>query len=138
MITTLYVRVWMTAKKATWRLRHPVLTSEHLLYACLRLHDQRHWSLCRDLPVTAENVWSHLQQNQPLVEASEDFYGVSIRVSSKVGLEGAESEAAHRGHSYTGTERLIISLLSESEGPVRSLLDACKVGASRASHEPPK
>jgi hypothetical protein len=85
MITTRYVQVWMLAKKAMWRLRHPMLTSEHLLYACLRLHDQRHWELRRDLPVTGEIVWAHLKQNSPS-EPSEDFFGVQLGVSAKAAL----------------------------------------------------
>jgi ATP-dependent Clp protease ATP-binding subunit ClpA len=123
MITTRYVQVWMMAKRAMWRLRHRSLTSEHLLYACLRLHDERHWELCRDLPVTAEAVWSHLKQNPPS-EASEDFSGVQLGVSAKTALERAEAGAAQQRHSMTGTNSLMRALLSESVGPVRSLLDA--------------
>src|SRR5947208_3565472 len=122
MITTRYVQVWMMAKRAMWRLRHPLLTSEHLLYACLRLHDQRRWPLCTDLPVSAETVWTHLKQNPPS-EASEDFSGVQLGVSAKAAFERAETEAAQHGHSVTGTESLMRALLSESAGPVRSLLD---------------
>jgi ATP-dependent Clp protease ATP-binding subunit ClpA len=123
MITTSYVKVWMMAKKAMWRLRHPVLTSEHLFYACLRLNDQRHWELCRNLPVTAATVWSHLKENPPS-EAGEDFSGVRLGASAKAALERAEVEAAQRGHSATGTDGLMRALLAESDGPVRSLLAA--------------
>ncbi len=137
MITPLYLRVWMTAKTAARRLRHPVVTSEHLFYACLRLHDQRHWALCRNLPVTAESVWFHLKQNPPS-EASEDFAGVRLGVSAKVALERAESEAAQRGHTMTGSESLMRALLSESAGPVRSLLDARQTAAFDSSYASPK
>jgi ATP-dependent Clp protease ATP-binding subunit ClpA len=113
----------MRAKAAARRLRHPVVTSEHLFYACLRLHNQRHWDICRDLPVTAESVWSHLQQNPP-AEESEDFSGVPLGISAKAALERAESEASQRHHKATGTESLMRALLSESVGPVRSLLDS--------------
>jgi ATP-dependent Clp protease ATP-binding subunit ClpA len=130
MITSRYVQVWMLAKRAMWRLRHPMLTSEHLLYACLRLHDQCHWELCRDFPVTAEAVWAHLKQNAPS-EPSADFFGVPLGVSAKTALEQAEAEgeSAQRGHRMTGTQ------LSESAGPVRSLLDANKAATSEARHE---
>jgi len=100
-----------------------MVTSEHLFYACLRLHDQRHCALHRNLPVTAETVWSHLKQNPPS-ETSEDFSGVQLGDSGKVALERAVSEAAQRGCSVTGTDSLMRALLSETEGPVRSLLDA--------------
>jgi hypothetical protein len=85
------IAVW---KAAARHLRHPVVTSEHLFYACLRLHDQRHWEICRNLPVTAEIVWSHLQQHVPS-EISEDFCGVPLGISAKVAFERAETEACN-------------------------------------------
>ncbi len=132
MITPSYLGVWMKAKATAWRLRHPAINSAHLLYACLRLHDQRHWARCRNLPVTAEVVWSHLKKNPPFTEADEDFYGVRLGVSAKLALERAEAEAKQRGSPTTGTNSLMRALLSESEGPVRSLLDATRVAPSEA------
>ena len=126
MITTRYVQVWMMAKRAMWRLRHPMLTSEHLLYACLRLHDQRQWDLCRDLPVTAESVWSHLKQSRPS-EVSEDFSGVQLGISAKTALERAEAEPCQYRHRMTGVNALMRALLAETEGPIRSLLDEAKL-----------
>jgi ATP-dependent Clp protease ATP-binding subunit ClpA len=137
MITTRYVKVWLLAKRAMWRLRHPVLTSEHLFYACLRLHDQRHWELCRDLPVTAETVWSHLKQNSPS-EVSEDFFDMRLGVSAKAALERAEVEAAKRGHSVTSTDGLMRALLAESDGPVHSLLATARPVTSEVIYETPQ
>jgi ATP-dependent Clp protease ATP-binding subunit ClpA len=122
-VTLLYLKTWTTAKVAARRLRHPIVTSEHLLYACLRLHDQRHWELCRGLPVTAEVVWSHLRQNPPS-EASEDFAGVLLGQSAKAAFERAEAEVATYHNRTIGTESLMRALLAEPEGPVRSLLDS--------------
>lgn len=100
-----------------------MLTSEHLLYACLRLHDQRHWDLVRDLPVTAETVWAHLKENKPS-EPSEDFYSVQLGVSAKAAFERAEAEVARQRRRMTGTHNLMRALLSEREGLVCSLLAA--------------
>jgi ATP-dependent Clp protease ATP-binding subunit ClpA len=122
----------MMAKQAMWRLKNPLLTSEHLLYACLRLHDQRHWELCRNLPVTAETVWNHLKQNPPS-EESEDFSGVRLGVSAKTALERAETDAAQHGDSITGSGNLMRALLSESSGPVRALLSTSGATKSEAS-----
>ena len=119
----------MKAKGAARKLHHPCITSEHLLYARLRLHDQRHWALCRDLSVNAESVWSHLEGHVPAAETFEDFHGVPLGASAKAALERAESEATRRGTGTTGTESLMNALLSEKAGPVRSLLDANKDAA---------
>jgi ATP-dependent Clp protease ATP-binding subunit ClpA len=108
------------------RLRHPVLTSEHLFYACLRLHDQPHWELTRHLPVTAATVWSHLRESPPVVEPSEEYFSVRLGASAKAAIERAEIETAKLGHSSTGTNGLMRALLAESDGPVRSLLDAAR------------
>jgi hypothetical protein len=132
MITTGYVQVWMMAKRAMWRLRHPMLTSEHLLYACLRLYDQRNWELCRDLPVTAESVWSHLKQNPPS-ELSGDFSGVRLGISAKAALERAESELGQHRLRMTGANALMRALLAETDGPIRSLLDEAKVVGSNTT-----
>jgi ATP-dependent Clp protease ATP-binding subunit ClpA len=137
MITPLYLRTWMMAKGAARRLGHPVVTSEHLFYACLRLHDQRHWTICRDLPVTAKAVWSHLRESSP-PEASEDFAGVRIGISAKAALEQAESESCWGGHSITGTESLMRALLSEREGPVRSLLGNNALATTGPDDERPR
>ena len=137
MITTDYVKVWMKAKRAMWRLRHPVLTSEHLFYACLRLHDQR-WELIRHLPVTAATVWSHLRDSPPLLEVSEEFYTVRLGASAKAALERAEVEAVQRGHTMTGTHALMRALLTESDGPVRSLLAAARPVTSEVIYETPQ
>ena len=107
-----------------WRLKHPVLSSEHLLYACLRLHDQRHWELCRELPVTLQSVWDHLREAPPFVEVSEQFYSVRLGASAKAAFELAESETARAG--MTGTNALMRALLAENEGPVRCLLDTAR------------
>jgi Clp amino terminal domain, pathogenicity island component len=115
------------AKAAMWRLKHPVLTSEHLLYACLRLHDQRHWELCRDLPVTFQFVWAHLREGPPFLEASEEFYSVRLGASAKAAFERAESETSRSG--IIGTGALMRALVAESEGPVRSLLDVARSSA---------
>jgi hypothetical protein len=88
--------------------------------------------------VTAQTVWSHLKQNPPLSETSEDFHGVPLGVSAKSALGRAESEAAQRGGSVTGTHSLMRALLSESEGPVRSLLETTKVVTPEVRHETPK
>jgi ATP-dependent Clp protease ATP-binding subunit ClpA len=138
MITTSYVQVWIMAKKARRRLGHPVLTSEHLFFACLRLHDQRHWDICRHLPVDVLSVWSHLQETPPSTEPSEDFLGVTLGVSAKTALERAESEAARHGHSMTGTNNLMRALLAESEGPVHSLLAAAKAASAEVAHKAPQ
>ncbi len=127
MITPAYLRVWMTAKNAARRLRHRVVTSEHLFYACLHLHSQRDWALSRDLPVTAQTVWSHLKLNPPS-ESYEDFCGVPLGVSAKLAFERAEIEAA--GRRVIGTESLMRALLSEPAGPVRSLLDSHRTATS--------
>lgn len=127
----------MLAKGTMWRLGHPMLTSEHLLYACLRLHDQPHWELCQGLPVNAETVWSHLQQNPPS-EVSEDFGGVQLGASARAALQRAEVEATQRGHAATGTDGLMRALLAESVGPVHSLLAAAKPVASEVIRETPQ
>jgi len=136
MITPLYLKTWITAKAAARRLRHPVVTSEHLLYACLRLHDQRHWELCRGLPVTADIVWSHLRQNPPS-EKSEDFAGVPLGLSAKAAFERAEAEVATHQNRTVGTQSLMRALLSEPCGPVRVLLDSCRAVTSHTSDESP-
>jgi len=125
----------MLAKRAMWRLKHPVLTSEHLLYACLRLHDQRHWELTRDLPVTYQSVWDHLKKGHPFAEASEEFYSVRLGASAKAALERAESETAQSG--ITGTGSLMRALLAENEGPVRGLLDAARTPYNESLHPQP-
>jgi ATP-dependent Clp protease ATP-binding subunit ClpA len=136
MITPLYLKTWITAKTAARRLRHPMVTSEHLLYACLRLHDERHWELCRGLPVTADIVWSHLQQNPPS-EKSEDFAGVPLGLSAKAAFERAEAEAATHHSRTIGTESLMRALLSEPGGPVRGLLDSYHAVTPHTSDESP-
>jgi ATP-dependent Clp protease ATP-binding subunit ClpA len=133
MITPLYLKTWMTAKAAARRLRHPMVTSEHLLYARLRLHDQRHWELCRGLPVTADIVWSHLRQNPPS-ERSEDFAGVPLGSSAKAAFERAEAEVAPHQNPTVGTENLMRALLSELDGPVRVLLNSVTARPSDESH----
>src|SRR6266446_6445766 len=123
MITPHYLKVWTVAKKAQWRLRHPVLTSEHLLFACLSLIDPR-FDICKKLPVNANSVWDHLRDNPPVEEASEDICGLRLGVSAKAALDRADSEAAKHGWVATGSASLLLALLAESEGPVRTLLDA--------------
>jgi hypothetical protein len=85
MLTSRYIQASMLAKSAMWRLRHPVLTSEHLFYACLRVNSQHHWNLCEDLPVTAEAVWSHLKESPPWSERSEEFYKRATRCLGQSG-----------------------------------------------------
>jgi ATP-dependent Clp protease ATP-binding subunit ClpA len=136
MITPLYLKTWTTAKAAAQRLHHRVVTSEHLLYACLRLHDQRRWDLARGLPVTADDVWFHLKQIPPS-EGSEDFVGVPLGLSAKAAFERAEAYVAAHHNRTVGTESLMRALLSESQGPLRSLLDSRRTATPDACDESP-
>jgi len=90
-----------------------------------------------DLPVTAEVVWSHLKESPPWNESSEEFYSVQLGASAKAALERAEIEAVKHRHWGTGTNALMRALLAESDGPVRSLLNAAGCADSQTSYEKP-
>jgi len=135
MITPGYTSVWTLAKKAARQLGHPVLTSEHLFYACLRLHNQRYWDLARRLPVTAKSVWAHLKESPPFSEPSEDFGTVKLGVSAKAALDRAEIEAGNQDHPIMGTNGLMRALLEEKDGPVHSLLEAVQSTTCKSTHE---
>jgi hypothetical protein len=72
------------------------------------------------------------------MENSEDFCGVRLRVSAKAAPQKAESEPTANTHHITGAENLMEALISESEGPVRSLLDASMCAASCMGSQNPR
>jgi ATP-dependent Clp protease ATP-binding subunit ClpA len=123
MLTPQYLRVWSLAKAAAARLRHPMVTSEHLLYACLRLHDQKNWAIARELPVSAASVWRHLRDSDAPSEECVLFHSVHLARSAQRALDAAEATLTPSAGRPVGTRALMAALLSEKNGPVRSLLD---------------
>jgi ATP-dependent Clp protease ATP-binding subunit ClpC len=111
------------AQEEARTLKHGHIGTEHLLLGLLREHDGVAGQVLESFDISLERVRGEVVRivgvGQDAVAGQMPFTPDSKRV-----LEQSSREALSRGHSYIGTEHLLLALLTLGEGvPTRILLD---------------
>jgi ATP-dependent Clp protease ATP-binding subunit ClpC len=105
------------AHEETLALGHSTLGSEHLLLGLMREEDGPAGRVLRDLGVGIEHM-------RALIPASEELHGsesagghqTPFSADATATLQLALNEAMTLGHSYVGTEHLLLAVARESDG----------------------
>ena len=90
------------------------------------------FSVLRKLGFTLESLRQHIIAVGPGSEQPQAVCGFAVGTSAARALSRAAHEAAGMSHTYTGTEHLLLGLLSEPSGGAAELFATHKVNIFKA------
>lgn len=111
---------------------HPAVGSQHLVLGLFLLGGGVHFSVLRHLGFTAESLRRDIVALGPTLENTQTISDFVFGSSAAQAVERAGQEAAAMSHTYTGTEHILLGLLSERSGGAASLFAAQKVDVAKA------
>ena len=109
-------RVIMLAREESSRLRHDYIGTEHLLLGLLREGSGVAIAIIQSLGFSVERVKKEVEKLAPSGGGTLILGEPPFTPKAKKGLELAIEEAQAMGHSYVGTEHLLLGLIREGEG----------------------
>ena len=113
------------ARKEAENLNHGYIGTEHLLLGLLKQGQGLALKVLQELKVDIENVYEAIktafsEDNNSLQNLKKEPIPVTPRVKKVLNL--AEKESKKMGHTYIGTEHLLLGLLKEAEGVAAKIL----------------
>jgi hypothetical protein len=115
------------AKASLVRFNHTHVTSAHLVLGLLELHGGVAVNALRNFGVSLEIVENYLsaRRSSPGDALAQD--GSPAGKSAQVACQRAEAQAARFGHTYVGTEHLLLAILLENAGEAADLFASLHV-----------
>jgi ATP-dependent Clp protease ATP-binding subunit ClpC len=111
---------------------HPSVGSQHLVLGLFLLEGGVHFSVLRQLGFTTESLRGEIAALGPTAGSTKEVCGFVFGISAAEALERADQEAAAMSHTYTGTEHILLGLLSEESGGAARLFSARNVNVVEA------
>jgi len=127
-------RVLTTAQEEARQLNHNYIGTEHLLLGLVREEEGVAAKILTNLGVTLTKVRSAVE----FIIGHGEKPGTNetgLTPRAKRVIELAIDEARNLGHSYIGTEHLLLGLLREGEGVAAGVLDSLGINLERARAE---
>jgi ATP-dependent Clp protease ATP-binding subunit ClpC len=115
-------KIIIYAKEEAERRQNDYLGTEHLLLAVLREEDSLPVAILKKMGLTIEDLRMEIERNLPLGNNILTFGDVPFTPRAKKVLELAVEEARLLGHSYIGSEHLLLGLVREDEGIAGKIL----------------
>jgi ATP-dependent Clp protease ATP-binding subunit ClpC len=120
-------RALHSAKVEARSLGHPCVGSQHLVLGLFLLGSGVHFSVLQELGFSADSLRRSIMAAGPVAEQTQGVGGFLFGSSAAHALERASQQAAAMSHTYTGTEHILLGLLSEESGGAADLFAAHKV-----------
>ena len=114
------------------RLGHPCLGSQHLVLGLFLLGSGVHFSVLRRLGFKVESLRQHIVAIGLVSEPTQTVSGFTLGISGARVLERAAQQAAAMAHTYTGTEHVLLGLISEESGGAANLLALQEADVAKA------
>jgi ATP-dependent Clp protease ATP-binding subunit ClpC len=95
-------------------LGHSRVSSQHIVFGLFQLGSGVHFSILRKLGFTSDSLRRAILAEPPVGPGSPA--DPTFDLSASAALKRAEEEAIALGHGYTGTEHMLLALLSEEHG----------------------
>lgn len=115
-------KIIIYAKEEAERRQNDYLGTEHLLLAVLREEDSLPVAILKKMGLSIEDLRMEIERNLPLGNNILTFGDVPFTPRAKKVLELAVEEARLLGHSYIGSEHLLLGLVREDEGIAGKIL----------------
>lgn len=114
-------KVLMLAQEEARRLNYPYVGTEHLLLGLISEGEGIAAKVLRDMGIKLDTVRQEVERTIESVEAMA-VGEISFTPRSKKVLELSFDEARKLGHSYIGTEHILLGLIKEAEGVAATVL----------------
>jgi ATP-dependent Clp protease ATP-binding subunit ClpC len=115
-------KIIIYAKEEAEKRNNDYLGTEHLFLAILREEDSLPMLILKKLGLSAEELRIEIERNLPSSVGTPTFGDIPFTPRAKKVLELAVEEARLLGHSYIGSEHLLIGLIREEEGIAGKIL----------------
>jgi ATP-dependent Clp protease ATP-binding subunit ClpC len=115
-------KIIIYAKEEAEKRQNDYLGTEHLFLAILREEDSLPMMILKKLGLSAEELRIEIERNLPSGVSAPTFGDIPFTPRAKRVLELAVEEARLLGHSYIGSEHLLIGLIREEEGIAGKIL----------------
>jgi ATP-dependent Clp protease ATP-binding subunit ClpC len=115
-------KIIIYAKEEAERRQNDYLGTEHLLLAILREEDSLPVAILKKMGLSIEELRMEIERNLPLGNNILTFGDVPFTPRAKKVLELAVEEARLLGHSYIGSEHLLLGVVREDEGIAGKIL----------------
>ncbi len=115
-------RVIIYAKEEAERRQNDYLGTEHILLAILREEDSLPVVILKKMGLSVEELRIEIERNLPTGSNVLTFGDIPFTPRAKKVLELAVEEARLLGHSYIGSEHLLIGVIREDEGIAGKIL----------------
>jgi ATP-dependent Clp protease ATP-binding subunit ClpC len=115
-------KIIIYAKEEAERRQNDYLGTEHLLLAILREEDSLPVAILKKMGLSIEDLRMEIERNLPLGNNILTFGDVPFTPRAKKVLELAVEEARLLGHSYIGSEHLLLGVVREDEGIAGKIL----------------
>jgi len=127
-------RVLTLAQEEARHFNHNYIGTEHILIGLVREDEGVAAKVLIDMGVSLSKVRSAVEFI--IGRGEKPTTGeIGLTPGAKKVIELAIDEARHLGHSYIGTEHLLLGLLREGEGVAARVLDSFEVTRERAQAE---
>jgi ATP-dependent Clp protease ATP-binding subunit ClpC len=125
-------RVLKMAEEEARRYSHNYMGQEHILLGLVREHEGIAAVVLSTLGVNEDRVRAHVEY--VVGHGDRSFGGTCLPLTqrAKQALELAVNEAEDLGHSYVGTEHLLLGILREGTGVGSAMLERMDVDLERA------
>ncbi len=115
-------KIIIYAKEEAERRQNDYLGTEHLLLAILREEDSLPVAILKKMGLSIDELRMEIERNLPLGNNIITFGDVPFTPRAKKVLELAVEEARLLGHSYIGSEHLLLGVVREDEGIAGKIL----------------
>jgi ATP-dependent Clp protease ATP-binding subunit ClpC len=128
--------VLRTANAESARLKHEYISTEHMLLALTRERQGVALAVLQHFGVDVEALAALVDSSvRPGLAAAPDSVQRPYTSRAKRVLELSRDAATSLGHSYIGTEHLLLGLLDEQRGIAAQLLNSVGVSSDNARRE---
>lgn len=128
-------KVVVLAKEEAGRLNHDYIGTEHLLLGLIREGQGVGAVVLEDLGVDAENIIFMIEGTVQSGGGVLTIGDVPFSSGAKKALELAVEEARGLGHTYVGTEHILLGLIKEKDGIAAQILLKSGVTLQKAREE---
>lgn len=109
-------KVIVYAREEAERLQNDYLGTEHILLGLLREEDGIPVNVLRKMGIDIDQLRMEVERNLPSSGTTLTFGDIPFTPRAKKTLEYAVEEARLLGHSYIGSEHMLLGLVREEEG----------------------
>ncbi len=129
------IQVFALARKEAERLNHNYVGTEHVLAGLIGLGQGVAVNILKKRGLNLESVRKEIERQSGSVTGQKITGNIPFTPRVKKVLALAHKEAKALGHTYTGTEHLLLGLLDETEGMAGRIFKMANIDLEKTRQE---